>query len=151
MSLLHDYDTELSGRLMDTMRRLYFNKHYLGLEDFLRGEMRVLSFIFHEDCRLLPGQIASSLEMTGGRIAGILRSLEKKGYITRQTDVADRRKIYVIITECGKEKIRIGTAELSEKLDAVIRIMGCERADQLIDSLNDYLNASEFIAENKGV
>ncbi len=147
---MDDKNNGLAVKLFEQLKELYFSKSPVGFEEFLRGEMKVLSFISREDRELLPGQLSSALEMTGGRIAGILRSLEKKGYITRRTDELDRRRVLVSITENGSRYIVSRSEALETKLDMLVTSMGRDNTIKLIDSLELFVKASERIFENDG-
>ena len=46
------------------------------------GEEGVLFCLLHSDGSLLPGELAARLDLTSGRIANILRSLESKGLVS---------------------------------------------------------------------
>lgn len=138
--------------LTDVLKKVYYQKSPLGLDTFLQGEMKVLTFIYYDSkTDVLPGEIASQLDMTGGRVAGILRSLEKKGYIVRRTDEADRRRVLVNITENGSGYVRRGTDELMGKLSELTVIMGGERTKALIASLNDFICAADAMQNGKSI
>lgn len=147
---MDDKNNGLAVKLFEQLKELYFSRSPVGLEEFLQGEMKVLSFINREDRELLPGQLSSSLEMTGGRIAGILRSIEKKGYITRRTDELDRRRVLVSITESGSRYIVSRSEALETKLDMLVTAMGRDNTIKLIDSLDLFVKVSERIFENDG-
>ena len=91
-------DAGLSDELIEVLRQYYYMKIPLGLENFMQGEMKVLSYIHYTagGGEIATGDIVSALDMTGGRVAGILRSLEKKGFISRRADENDRRRIMVL-------------------------------------------------------
>ena len=135
----------LSVKLFEQFRDLYFRTDPFGLTEFLQGEMKVLSYISIAEHELLPGQLSSALEMTAGRIAGILRSLEKKGYITRRTDIADRRRVLVSITEQGREYINSSSEKLEQRLDMLVAEMGSENTVRVIESLKIYSEASAAV------
>lgn len=145
---MDEIKNELAGKLFEQLRKLYFSRTHVGFEEFLRGEMKILSYICAEGGEFLPGQLASSLEMTGGRIAGILRSLEKKGYITRRTDELDRRRVLVSITESGREYIVNRSRALESRLDMLVNAMGKENTERFIDSLDLFVRTSESFFEN---
>ncbi|MBQ5331744.1 MAG: MarR family transcriptional regulator [Oscillospiraceae bacterium] len=138
---------ELVFQLSEQLKDIYFRKSALGLENFLQGEMKVLSYIHHEQSEMLPGQLSSSLNMTAGRIAGILRSLEKKGFIIRRTDENDRRRVLVSITESGSQHILSDSVALKKRLDMLVAAMGCDNTIKLIDSLKLFVKASDEITE----
>ena len=145
VNIAKDDKNDLSLKLYEQLRELYFSSDPFGLTEFLQGEMKVLSFIAVSDRELLPGQLSSSLEMTAGRIAGILRSLEKKGYITRRTDPADRRRVLVSITEQGRKYINASSERLEQRLDMLVAEMGSGNTERLIESLKIYSEASAAV------
>ena len=145
MNIAKDDKNDLPLKLHEQLRELYFSSDPFGLTEFLQGEMKVLSFIAVSDRELLPGQLSSSLEMTAGRIAGILRSLEKKGYITRRTDIADRRRVLVSITEQGREYINSSSEKLEQRLNMLVAEMGSENTVRVIESLKIYSEASAAV------
>ena len=137
---------ELVDRLIEVLKQTYFRNDSLRLESFLQGETKVLSYILNMNREMLPGEIAASLEMTPARIAGVLRSLEKKGYVVRRINENDRRKVIVSITDSGSEFVRNCTARLRGCLSELIEIMGKSASEQLISSLNDFSDASDILA-----
>ena len=67
-----------------------------------RGE----SFILHriiEKGELVPGDISGAIGVSSARVAAALNSLERKGFITREIDLNDRRRIIVKPTPAGAE------------------------------------------------
>ncbi len=140
---------ELVLRLTEQLTDIYFKRSALGLEEFLQGEMKVLSYILHGKSEVLPSKLSASLNMTAGRIAGILRSLEKKGHIVRRADENDRRRVLVSITEKGKLRILTSSELLKKRLDMLVSIMGCGNTLMLIDSLRLFSEASDLVSENK--
>lgn len=139
---------KLTDDFMEVMKEFYFNKIFWNLSEFLQGEMKVLTFIRHGEKDMLPGEIAAELNMTGGRIAGILRSLEKKGYIIRKTYDKDRRKVLVNITENGEAYVDKGTAALRRSIEELIRQMGNEETAALIMSLQKLTEAAKKWEKN---
>lgn len=136
-------DTGLSDELIEVLRQYYYMKIPLGLENFMQGEMKVLSYIHYTagGGEIATGDIVSALDMTGGRVAGILRSLEKKGFISRRTDENDRRRIMVSPTPAGSDYVENGRELLRSRLSAIINAMGSESAENFIRSMEEFVNA----------
>ncbi len=141
---------ELADMMLDTLKEIYYGKSSKELAEFLQGEMKVLSFICnYTGDELTPSIICSSLEMTGGRVAGILRTLEKKEYINRARAYDDMRKIIVIPTENAKKHISAKTEHLYDILTTVIDNVGTENAVKLIESLTLWQKTYENVIESK--
>lgn len=136
-------DAGLSDELIEVLRQYYYMKIPLGLENFMQGEMKVLSYIHYTagGGEIATGDIVSALDMTGGRVAGILRSLEKKGFISRRTDENDRRRIMVSPTYAGSDYVENGRELLCSRLSAIINAMGSESAENFIRSMEEFVNA----------
>lgn len=136
-------DAGLSDELIEVLRQYYYMKTPLGLENFMQGEMKVLSYIHYTagGGEIATGDIVSALDMTGGRVAGILRSLEKKGFISRRTDENDRRRIMVSPTPVGSDYVENGREQLRSRLSAIINAMGGESAENFIRSMEEFVNA----------
>lgn len=136
-------DAGLSDELIEVLRQYYYMKIPLGLENFMQGEMKVLSYIHYTagGGEIATGDIVSALDMTGGRVAGILRSLEKKGFISRRTDENDRRRIMVSPTPAGSDYVENGRELLRSRLSAIINAMGSESAENFVRSMEEFVNA----------
>lgn len=136
-------DAGLSDELIEVLRQYYYMKTPLGLENFMQGEMKVLSYIHYTagGGEIATGDIVSALDMTGGRVAGILRSLEKKGFISRRIDENDRRRIMVSPTPAGSDYVENGREQLRSRLSAIINAMGGESAENFIRSMEEFVDA----------
>lgn len=136
-------DAGLSDELIEVLRQYYYMKTPLGLENFMQGEMKVLSYIHYTagGGEIATGDIVSALDMTGGRVAGILRSLEKKGFISRRTDENDRRRIMVSPTPAGSDYVENGREQLRSRLSAIINAMGGKSAENFIRSMEEFVDA----------
>ena len=78
-----------------------------GLQDV--GQPRILFLLGEEDeDGALPSQqeLAQRLRVSPATIANSLSSLERMGYVVRQSDLVDRRKKRIAITEKGRDARR---------------------------------------------
>lgn len=71
----------------------------------IAGEEGVLLCIHSSEHKILVGEIARELELTPARTTNIINVLEKKGYVFRENDQADKRKVYISLSEDGKRHI----------------------------------------------
>lgn len=71
----------------------------------IAGEDGVLLCIRCAERKILVGEIASEMALTPSRVTNIIRTLEKKGYVSRENDEKDRRKVYISLTEDGDRHI----------------------------------------------
>lgn len=97
-----DY-SELAVEWLNGMQSLHRVKPQRNINEAMQGEAFVLNYVASHHDVVLPGEISQEMDVSSARIATALNSLEKKGLITRQIDLNDRRKILVGITKEGKE------------------------------------------------
>ncbi|MGN0667091.1 MAG: MarR family transcriptional regulator [Huintestinicola sp.] len=129
-----DRNKELKFKIEDVIRRSYYSSVSGEFEVYMRGECKVLSYILNENRNdILPGEIAAGLEMTGGRIAGILRTLESKGYIVRRSDDEDRRRVLVSLTDNGRNYISSMMKRVDLLFEEFIERLGCEQTEAFIN------------------
>ena len=63
-----------------------------------RGEEQLLLMLAHRDKAVCAGELAECVGLTSGRVANILKQLERKGYIERTPGTQDKRKVLVCLT-----------------------------------------------------
>lgn len=67
-----------------------------------RGETGVLLYLYHVNRPMFPGELTEKLGLTTGRIANILKVLERSGLVVRTPDTLDKRRVQVALTEKGE-------------------------------------------------
>lgn len=69
------------------------------------------------------GDIAEREGVSAPTATRLVASLEERGFVARETDVADRRSSHVSLTEKGREQVdwarRVRTAKLAQRLSAL--------------------------------
>lgn len=106
-------------------------KNYIKF--FFRGEEAILIFLHkRKDKVTTPSQISDSLNISTARVAASLNSLETKGYITREIDQDDRRKIIIKLTKSGtKLATELMSHNLAKAADLLSKI-GKKDSDELL-------------------
>lgn len=74
---------------------------------------------------LLPSQIASMLFCDRPTATVIIRNLEKREWVERQTDDRDRRRKWVTITDKGRAKHAEVTQQVWEPMSSAFDPLGC--------------------------
>ncbi len=59
-------------------------------------------FLHHRE-RMTAGELADGLGLTSGAVTAVLDRLERLGYIERERDLSDRRRVYVRLTARAHE------------------------------------------------
>ena len=108
------------------------------LRGLSRGEMGILVYLMHLKDGVSAGELSKSLNLTTGRIASTLKTLEKKMCIERREDAADRRKVLVYITPSGKEIIQNKKKEVLAHLTKNLEKFSIEEAEQFVQLMKKF-------------
>jgi DNA-binding MarR family transcriptional regulator len=82
-------------------------KHALRKTE-IGAEFNVMGYIAHHGLETLatPSQIAHQFHMTTPMVAKVIRTLQRKKYITVKTDPKDHRKSLLQLTKAGERNLR---------------------------------------------
>lgn len=78
------------------------NVIYNNVSEIAKGEVGVLLYLIDENNGANAYEISQRFDVNTSRVAAVLKSLCRKGYIERIIDPLDKRKIQVYITEEGR-------------------------------------------------
>lgn len=92
-----------------------------------RGQMRILQILSHT-WRISQKELTDRLGIEPGSMSEVLAKLEDKGYIQREKDADDRRKMMITLTEAGK-KAAGGCSEGSD--DKILESLSEEEKESL--------------------
>lgn len=112
------------------------------------GEMAILGMLSAMGEPQAPGDLAERLQLSSSRVANALRTLERKGFVTREINPADRRGIIVSITPEGDA---FGKARYNEAVSGVrdlVTDLGEEDARELVRILE---RIQDLVIERTGV
>ena len=89
------------------INQLRYSKQLSQLTEFLNasGEYSILYLMYHEPDPHSAGEFAEMLDLSPGRVANVLKALEKKDLIERKKDPSDGRRTMVTLTQKGREYI----------------------------------------------
>lgn len=98
--------------------------------------------------------IQSNIHVTKGAVSQIFNALEKKGYINREIDKTNRRRIIVTLTEEGNKVLENTKVQVEQKLEHIISRFGEKNMQQLIMLVNQLTDITdelknEYITEVK--
>ena len=142
-----DYST-LATDMIKKLYMLHSATPQRSMDEALQGEAHVLYYMAGRGGAVLPGEISSYMNVSTARIAQALRNIESKGWITRQIDKNDRRRILVRLTQEGKkaaEAYRQNILELASKMLSLLDEHDSKEYVRIIGKLAD------AISMNKGV
>ena len=129
----------------ETKKKIDLLMHYVSvIRD--NGAFDVFSDLFQTDYRILnylltnpvchPSEIADALDLSRPNIAASLKTLEAKGWITREIDKDNRRQIFVTITDEGLNILKTSGQKLSYLFASWFRILGEEEVEHLFKILD---------------
>ncbi|MBS1502016.1 MAG: MarR family transcriptional regulator [Bacteroidetes bacterium] len=98
MQLAADLRAVLS-RIVKKLRRESATSQQLSLTE--RSTMGLL----YPNKGLLPSELASMEKITNQSMSQILNHLSEIGYINRKTSTADKRKVFISLTESGEKTL----------------------------------------------
>jgi DNA-binding MarR family transcriptional regulator len=119
-----DFDAELNTRLRER-----------GYPDVRLAHSALFAHIDSEGTR--SSELAERAGMTKQGMGQLVADLEKKGYVERVEDSADRRAKLVRLTKKGRHHVRIAREIISEIEEAYARRLGDGRLETLRTILKD--------------
>ncbi len=115
---------DLAKELLEGMQKMKHMRPPRKISDTMGGEVFIMKYLSQHQ-NVLPGDISNKMNISSARVAAALNNLEKKGFISRQIDINDRRRIIVSLTDEG----RFFSKKMAE------------------DMLNDAVKMLEFLGE----
>ena len=120
--------------------------------DVHMSELIVMNKI--QDCAAVRGtvhvsDIQKNSHVSKPAISQMLSTLEKKGYIVREIDVEDRRKIAVSLTSKGREEIAGLKADMDSTFEEIVLRFGESNTKQLLALFGKVLGILEEINSEK--
>lgn len=103
-----------------------------NISEIMRGELAVLLYLLDGKDGASAKEITSQLDVNTSRVAAILNSLSKKGYIQRVADHQDKRKIHVFITNSGKEFAKLRRDDILNHVIQLLQMLGEEDAKEYV-------------------
>ncbi|MDR1363964.1 MAG: MarR family transcriptional regulator, partial [Spirochaetaceae bacterium] len=88
-------------------------------------------------------KLRNELSVTKPAVSQMLSCLEKKGFLTREINKENRRRIVLSLTEKGTEFIEKTQRETEERLEGIIKRFGENETHSLIELINRFLSIME--------
>ena len=120
--------TVLANQLIDLRANTPQMKMDKDREQMVHGESFALNYLAANGNKAHPKDMSKALMLTTARIASILKSLEKRGLITRTPDPLDSRQIIVELTEMGISLVKERRAALLNSTVKMLEALGEEDA-----------------------
>ncbi|MFF4642154.1 MarR family winged helix-turn-helix transcriptional regulator [Streptomyces sp. NPDC001389] len=103
------------------------------------------------DTPVTAGDLAARAHVTTGAVTGIVNRLERGGYVTRQPDPADRRRVRVVAVPEAAQRVRA----VYEPYYALLAELFARYSPEEVAVLNDWFTragtlAATYLAESCG-
>ena len=114
-----------------------------------QGECFVLRCLARSAKPLLPSDLSNLAQSSTARIAVVLNTLEKKGYITRAIDPSDRRRVLVSLTPAGAEYIQGVRRQLRQRMRVLLEELGEADAKEYLRITERILSITQRMAQKR--
>ena len=126
-------------------------KDFFGLSiDLTISQFYVLLAVFRDEGCLMSG-LANEMSLSPGTMTGLVDRLEKRSFIKRQHEKADRRAVTVWLTQKGKQFVLEFQKKKDEYLKTVFEKVGKENRQRLVHSLKTFDDAITELLSEKDV
>ncbi len=132
-------------KLIDYIDKIIHNGGFSLIKNIFQLDFQIIYYLYDKK-DVLPSSIAEALNSTRPNIATNLKSLEQKDFISRKTNLDNRRQIYVNLTEKGKKYYSICKVQLSYLFASWFSLLGEEETKHLFKIL-DLSSKPELTAE----
>lgn len=133
-------ETNLGEELYSLLAELLNRKINRMVQDSVRGEFGVLRYLLFVEDKVNAGVLTEQLHVVPGRMTDILNSLESKGFIVRQRDEEDKRRVNVCITEAGKAEAVEKREQIHKEYQGMLKMLGEEDTREFIRLLKIVLS-----------
>ena len=127
---------EIAGSLAFFLKKS--SKELFNIVKSGHGESGVLQILLENEKNKKPlssGDICAKMQLSSGRTALTLKSLELKRLIVRRADEKDKRRTLVKLTEKGKALAESTAKEVSAAVNKIVEKLGEQQAAEFIGML----------------
>ncbi|MEO1619740.1 MAG: MarR family transcriptional regulator, partial [Cyanobacteria bacterium J06632_3] len=90
---------------------------------------------------LSQGELSQRLDLEKSTVSRLVSSLDRRGWIRRDRNPADRRIVEIQLTDAGKQTAAALSAARQAKFNKVLSAIPTDRQDDVIDALNILVEA----------
>lgn len=125
--------------IQDQMKNLCKTKNWRGLVDLIdegyKGMFVILRILNDNPSGVTSGEIAKEMSVSTARVASALNTLENKGFVLREKQTDDARKVVITLTESGALALEKRKEYVSEKIEPMLQNLTKEEAADLFKLL----------------
>ncbi len=113
------------------------------LSDLSGGEYFALGILSDAAEALCPSGLSRAMGVSHARVSALLGSMEKKALIERRSDPGDERRVIVMLTEKGIERIRKKREETAARIAHILERIGSDGAEEYVALQKLIISAAE--------
>ena len=110
------YDTRILKSIRRIIRSVEVYSKKLSSRHKITGPQLVCLLTIAEQEPITASRVARAVHLSPSTVVGVLDRLEEKDLIRRQRDQQDRRKVYLYLTEHGREVALSAPSPLQDQL-----------------------------------
>jgi DNA-binding MarR family transcriptional regulator len=80
-----------------------------------------------------PGELATATGLTSGAITGVVDRLERGGFVRREADPADRRKVRLVAVEARVRQMGVYYGRLAQRMETLWAQLTEEQLQMILD------------------
>jgi DNA-binding MarR family transcriptional regulator len=126
-----DY-SRLVEELFESMHRHKCRPFPEEPRELTHGEMGILIYLTHHQDGVPAGELSKWMRITTGRVATALNNLERKGFVERRQDDADKRRVLVHTTDAGRAFALKRREEAKRGMENLLRKLGERDAKEFV-------------------
>jgi DNA-binding MarR family transcriptional regulator len=146
----------LLGELEEAMRRssaqgVLYGQAVASVAGIISSDMECMDILYLEG-RVTAGRLAEVTGLTTGAITGVVDRLEKAGYVRRERDASDRRKVFISVVPEKAAEIGKFYVPMQQAMQQVCNGYSDEELRLVLRFVNDgYKGVVEATEALKGV
>lgn len=104
-----------------------------------RGMYVILRILYERKDAVVAGELAREMNVSTARVATALNALESKGYVRREVDAKDARRVIIHLTKDGETAFITRKNEVVAKLQPMLNKLSEKECLTLLSLLNKLL------------
>jgi DNA-binding MarR family transcriptional regulator len=142
-------DERILGSLRRIIRAVDLYSRYLALRYSLTGPQLVCVRQLLKHGAMAPGEMARRISLSPATITGIVDRLEKRGIVSRERSLEDKRKVVIALTDTGERLVKQMPPPLHETFsNRLAELTPEEQAeiDRVLAQIVEMMEAKEMAA-----
>ncbi|MDF2922313.1 MAG: hypothetical protein K0R57_1227 [Paenibacillaceae bacterium] len=136
------FDT-MADKLLQGLEAMARNTPHKLVSELSHGEIFLLGWLLSNDGVAGSSALSGAMKTSTARVAAAVKSMERKGWVYRESDQEDQRRTMVYLTPAGKEQAIVCRERARNALKELLEELGEEDAGEylrLIGRLNQIVS-----------